>query len=421
MNKHDNSNYFLNELGSVVIGVLFSFSLVYFFGLEILGIWKKPSSCFFEISIVVILILKCISFIGWYLAIQKYNHTLPFEGILMYGYAITIAASLIMLDYLLYPSYNLATLYTIIVPFGWFLSSKNGTIIAGFWAAVLSSIVFFIKTSHINFTLFLSHSIVALIVISMVSVLLMYFKINKYKLKKSNKLLNQKILETELKAKELEQFVYTVSHDLKEPLRSLSVILDIFSTGNKDILKDDDVELLDLVKKSTLRMGNSIQAMLDYSKLGQNFDLEEVEINKVINDVIFEMDEVVEPIKPIFNINNLGVLNVYLKDFQLLFTHLIDNAIRYRKRDEVCEISISRRDIDHYAVFYITDNGIGIEDINHKRIFKIFQSLEANEKRKGIGLAHCSKIADLHKGNISVESKLGEGSTFILKISRELI
>lgn len=415
------NKFFFNELGSIVIGVFFTILVVYFAGSEIFGIWSKLDSSFIQIAFITILVIKCLSFIGWYLTIEKYYDKFEYVEILVYGYAITIAVSLGILDYLVYPKFSVSALYTLLVPFGWFITNKNGTLIAAFWAVLLLLLPYFWLESVPCYLEFINNRIAAIIVIIMVAIFLRFFKRTKVKLRDTNIVLNQKIIETELKSKELEQFVYTVSHDLKEPLRSLSVILDIFREGNKEVLKTEDVELLGLVKVSTLKMGRSIQSMIDYSKLGQDFNLEEVTVNKLVNDIIFELDDLLQKVDVKFEIGELGVSKVYLVDFKLLLSHLIENAILYRKPNQTLEISISRKDSTSYTEFYITDNGIGIEEVNHERIFKIFQSLEANETRKGLGLAHCSKIAKLHKGGISVQSGLGLGSTFIVKISNELV
>lgn len=421
MNRNKEGDFFKNELGSVVIGVIFGFLLIYFFGSEVFGIWKPVSPHFIEISFISMLVLKCFSFIGWYLALEDETIKLEYKEVLFFGYAATIAINILIVDFKVYPEYSVAALYALLVPFGWFLEAKNGSMLAAYSAVVLSISTFLFLDTDVRFYVFFIDRITALVVILMLGVFLNYFKKIKVKLGETNKSLNLKILESELKAKELEQFVYTVSNDLKEPLRALTVIIDIFMENNKDILKDEDLELLGLVKKSSFKMGRSIQSMLDYSKLGQDFNLEELQINKVLNDVLYDMNTLIKSSNVAIDVKDLGVLNVFLVDFKLLFTNIIDNAIRYRKQDEICRIAIWRTDTERFAIFHIKDNGVGIEKVNHERIFKIFQGLETQERRKGIGLAHCSKIAELHKGNISVISERDKGSVFVVKIAKNLV
>lgn len=421
MKEQAQSRYFWNIVGSVFIGIFFFSLVIYFLGAEIFYQWEKLPNIFIDTAIISILILKCLSFIGWYLALEDTKESLKYYDLLVYGYAITIAKSILMLDYMVYPNYNVAVLYTLIVPFGWFINTQKGTLAAAFWSAILCIGAYFIINDTGTFSNFFFNRMSSIVVIAMVGVFLKYFKINKLSLAKTNNTLGVKVVEVELKSKELEQYLYTVSHDLKEPLRSLSLILEIFIKNNKSKIIQDDLELLGLVKESTVKMGKSIQGILEYSKLGENFTIEKVNISKLVNDVLFRMDEEIKNKNVSFEIRDLGVLNVYLIDFQLLVEHLISNAVLYSKVGIPCEISISRKDIGDYAMFYFKDNGIGIEKVNHQRIFQIFQSLKGNSERKGIGLAHCSKIAELHQGNISVESELNEGSTFIVKIYKNII
>lgn len=415
------NNFFWNEVGSVFIGVVFSMLVIYFIGAEIFQVWEELPVDFLEVAIITILVMKCFSFIGWYLTLNKNGEGFKYYEFLAYGYAFTVAISIIMLDFIVYPDYNISVLYTLIVPFGWFLACEGGTMRSAFWSSVFCLGTYFIIEDSGDFSNFFFHRFGSLVVIVMVGVFLKYFKRNKNKLKKTNVILSQKIIEAELKSKEMEQYLYTVSHDLKEPLRSLSLILDIFIKSNKGKIIPEDLELLDLVKGSTLKMGKSIEAILDYSKLGQNFSLEKVNINKVVNDVLFKIDDEIKDLDIKFEIQELGDLTVYLSDFQLLITHLISNSILYRKEGITCEISISKKEVEGFVIFYFKDNGKGIEKVNHERIFKIFQTLKADSSRKGIGLAHCSKIAELHKGSIRVESELGKGSTFIVRISKDLL
>lgn len=419
--KNNNINkFYWNIAGSVIISIFFVYLTIYFFGTEVFPIWKKNTSGIIEFLLIITLALKCFSFVGWYLVLTKHRGKMKFNDVLVNTYTLTIVFCIVMLDVLLYPNYNLGVLYTMIVPFGWFLNSDNGTIKASLWSIFLCVISYFFIKNHGDFEVFFLNRLSSLIVIVMVGVFLKYFKLNKNKLNETNIVLSQKIIETESKSKEMEQFVYTVSHDLKEPLRSASVMLDILSNSNDSHIVEDDLELLETVKASTAKMGKSIDAILDYSKLGQSFSLDTVDINKVLNDVIFDIEPKLMTADVKIDKQELGFLNVYLSDFRILMTNLINNALFYRKYTEDCEISISREDEGNYAIFSVKDNGIGIVKENHERIFNIFQSLKSDSNKKGIGLARCRKIVERHKGDITVNSRKNNGSTFIFKIAKDL-
>ena len=164
------NKFFFNELGSVTIGVFFAILVVYFAGSEIFGIWDKLSPVFIQIAFITILVIKCISFIGWYLAIEKYYDKFAYKEILVYGYAITIAISLGILDYLVYPKFSVSALYTLLVPFGWFIANKNGTLIAAFWAVLLLLLPYFWLESVPCYLEFINNRIAAIIVIIMVAI-----------------------------------------------------------------------------------------------------------------------------------------------------------------------------------------------------------------------------------------------------------
>ena len=112
-------------------------------------------------------------------------------------------------------------------------------------------------------------------------------------------------------------------------------------------------------------------------------------------------------------------INVYEVEMRQLFQNLISNSIKFRKKDIIPIIKISAVFINNKWRFAISDNGIGIADIHYERIFFIFQRLNLEEQFEGygIGLANCKKIVELHKGEIWVESELGQGTTFYFTIS----
>ena len=110
----------------------------------------------------------------------------------------------------------------------------------------------------------------------------------------------------------------------------------------------------------------------------------------------------------------LPVINGYATELKQLFQNLITNAIKFRKKETPPAINISVQKNEGYWEFAFKDNGIGIEEKYNEKIFLIFQRLHTRTEYEGsgIGLSHCKKIVELHKGKIWVESKPGEGSTF---------
>jgi light-regulated signal transduction histidine kinase (bacteriophytochrome) len=118
--------------------------------------------------------------------------------------------------------------------------------------------------------------------------------------------------------------------------------------------------------------------------------------------------------KTTIEVGDMPVLNVCETEMRQVFQNLITNAIKFRKMDTEPKIQIRSEQIDEKWKFSVSDNGIGINSIHFERIFDIFQRLHTNDEYEGngIGLANCKQIVELHKGQIGVESTLGQGTTF---------
>jgi light-regulated signal transduction histidine kinase (bacteriophytochrome) len=223
--------------------------------------------------------------------------------------------------------------------------------------------------------------------------------------------------------KELEQFSYITSHDLQEPLRTVSNYMQVFEEDYLEQLDDNARKYLHSVNNATQRMSVLIKALLDFSRLGRNTTLTKVDIKKLIYDVMADLGTMVKTSKAAIEVTEMPQLNVYEIEMRQLFQNLIINAIKFRKKDTQPEIRISSERINEKWKFSVSDNGIGIAPVHFERVFNIFQRLQTDENYdgNGIGLANCKKIVQLHQGEIWVESIRAQGTTFhftipILKI-----
>ena len=214
--------------------------------------------------------------------------------------------------------------------------------------------------------------------------------------------------------KELEQFSYIASHDLQEPLRTVSNYMKVFEEVYLEQLDDNARKYLNSVNNATRRMSMLIKSLLDFSRLGRNTTLTEVDCKKLIYDVIADLDIMIKTSNAAIEVTEMPRLNVYEIEIRQLFQNLISNAIKFRRKDTQLEIRISSEKINEKWKFSISDNGIGIDPVHFERVFDIFQRLSTNEKYEGngIGLANCKKIVQLHQGKIWVESNPVQGSTF---------
>ncbi|WP_299685419.1 YfiR/HmsC family protein [uncultured Dokdonia sp.] len=224
-----------------------------------------------------------------------------------------------------------------------------------------------------------------------------------------------------LKNNELEQFAYIASHDLKEPLNTISSLIMLIKDDAEDTLDPTILQNLEFMDDSSTRMRALIETLLQHSKLGAMTDVETIDCNALLEDLQKDLSTVIKKNNAVFHIDQLPAVKASKVELRLVFQNLLANAMKFRKADTSPIIKITySKDADeafpdqYYHTFYVTDNGIGIPEIHQEKIFTIFQRLHADEAYEGtgIGLAHTKKIIQAHGGSISVESAPGHGSTF---------
>jgi PAS domain S-box-containing protein len=214
--------------------------------------------------------------------------------------------------------------------------------------------------------------------------------------------------------KELEQFSYLASHDLQEPLRTVTNYMKVFEEDCSESMDDTARKYLHSVKTTTERMRVLIKSLLDFSLLGRNSSAVCVDCEKLIDVVIADLDDEIKTSGAIIEVSEMPKLNLYDVEMRKLFRNLIMNAIKFQQKGNRPEIQIRAEEINNAWKFSIRDNGIGIAPKHFERVFEIFQRLNPDEEYEGtgIGLANCKKIVQLHQGEIWLESTLGQGSVF---------
>ncbi len=214
---------------------------------------------------------------------------------------------------------------------------------------------------------------------------------------------------------ELTQFAYLTSHDLQEPLRTVSNFVEVLEKRYSEVLDDDGKQYLDIVMQATKRMQSLIRGILDYSRIGRDAAQELVDVGVVIESVVDDLDSAIAESGAQLEIKPMPKVIGYEPDLRMLFGNLISNAIKFRKPGVAPEIKLDvrRMDADRWR-FSVSDNGIGISPDHQTRIFEIFNRLHTKDEfdGAGIGLAHARKIVELHGGIIFVESEVDIGSTF---------
>jgi PAS domain S-box-containing protein len=225
----------------------------------------------------------------------------------------------------------------------------------------------------------------------------------------------QNVEELNRSNKELEQFAYIASHDLQESLRMVASYTQLLSRRYKGRLDSDADEFIAFAVDGASRMQRLIQDLLAYSRVGtKGRDLVDVSSEEALQEALLNLRGAIEESGALVTHDPLpGVLADEMQLIQL-FQNLVGNAIKYQNPG-IPRIHISAiKNGEKKWTFSVQDNGLGIDPQYFERIFGMFQRLHKREEfaGTGIGLAICKKIIERHGGSITVESQVGQGSTF---------
>jgi PAS domain S-box-containing protein len=246
--------------------------------------------------------------------------------------------------------------------------------------------------------------------------------------KKAEDQLKEYSSELEFQNRELEQFAYAASHDMKEPLRKIHLYSAYVKDNRSNILDERSKDYLDRSMAAVHRMNSLIEDLLAYSRTtstAENF--EEVNLQTVVNEVISEQKDELEQKGITIEIGKLPTINGIPFQWKQLIYNLVTNSVKYGHPDRVGYILIESKTVkaseirkfgkhaenSHYQIT-VSDNGVGFEQEYAEKIFEVFQRLNnpSGAKGSGIGLALCKKIVQNHKGFIVATGKPGEGAKF---------
>ncbi|HBC88039.1 MAG TPA: hypothetical protein DCZ94_13905 [Lentisphaeria bacterium] len=234
-----------------------------------------------------------------------------------------------------------------------------------------------------------------------------------------SQLQTQKI-ELERSNRDLEKFSYAVSHDLREPLRSISGFIQLLSKryhGALDAKADHYIERLNAAAENMQVM---ITSVLEYSRISTHAEpFKLVDCNEILEHALGNLEVAINETGTRITHDNLP--SVYADFLQLLrvFQNLIANSIKFSSKNKnipVIHVGVAKK--DGFYEFYVKDNGIGIDSKYFDRIFTIFQRLhkESEFPGYGVGLAMCKRIIERHGGSIRIESEQDKGAIFYFTI-----
>ena len=235
------------------------------------------------------------------------------------------------------------------------------------------------------------------------------------------------IMETELlndslsaKNQQLDHFAYVASHDLQEPLRTVSNYLEVFQEDFPERLEGEASLYFDFINSAVERMRNLISGLLSFSRIGTSGEMEQIDLNATLSKIQDDLSILIEERNITFEIDSLPTIEGYRIEIKQLFQNLISNAIKFTDPKINPKVKISFDETDNFYNFHLQDNGIGMSNNNIGKIFDMFSRLHNSKEYggQGIGLAFCKKIVELHHGNIWVTSKPGKGSTFHFTIKK---
>lgn len=233
--------------------------------------------------------------------------------------------------------------------------------------------------------------------------------------------------ELEFRNHELQQFSWVVSHDLKEPLRKISMLIKMIR--EKYLAEDEKaLDYADRTVGAAERMSNLINDLLDYSRLSSKVSAERADLNEIVREVISDFDHLIESKGATVTTTLLPVITAVPSQLRQLFQNLLENALKFSRTDVAPTVDISAEIIaekrfdspadpnGRFCRITVADNGIGFDEVYLDKIFVIFQSLHDRHHYEGtgIGLAIAKKIIEKHNGLITATSRAGEGATFII-------
>jgi light-regulated signal transduction histidine kinase (bacteriophytochrome) len=232
--------------------------------------------------------------------------------------------------------------------------------------------------------------------------------------------LRKTLTELERRGEEMESFNYSVSHDLKEPLRTIEAFSKFVLEDYADQVDDQGRDYLQRMGKAAARLKQMIEELFTLSRIGRRPDtLHRVDIAAVVGDIVAAMQIAVQEKRATIEIED--TLSPVLADesrVEQIFGNLIANSLKFNHNEQP-RITIGQSGIEGgMAVFFVRDNGIGIDEQYHDRIFQVFQRLHRREDYEGTGagLAIVKRAVHALSGQIWLTSSAGEGATFFVAL-----
>ena len=218
---------------------------------------------------------------------------------------------------------------------------------------------------------------------------------------------------------ELDSFSYSVSHDLRAPLRAINGFTEIFLEDYGGGLGEDANYLLGEIIANSKKMGQLIDNLLDFSRLSkQQVSVSPVDIRTMVDSVIKQLTEMEPDREVIFEVEDLEVALGDRNMLRQVFVNLISNAMKYTSRKKSAHIRVGCIRQNDFCIFYVKDDGAGFDMTYYDKLFGVFQRLHSSNEfdGTGVGLAIVQKIVTKHNGKVWAEGKVEEGACFYFSL-----
>lgn len=229
----------------------------------------------------------------------------------------------------------------------------------------------------------------------------------------------QRTAQLEVTNKELEAFSYSVSHDLRAPLRHINGFVDLLNQRYHDHLPEKARHYMDTISRASRQMSKLIDELLNFSRTGRKEVKKTLlDMNRLVKEVKEEMKTATKGRKIKWDIQDLPMVSGDYNLLKLVWANLLDNAVKYTRKQKAAEITISFKEEPKKYVFCICDNGVGFDMKYAHKLFGVFQRLHtlAEFEGTGIGLANVQRIVNKHSGRVWAEAEPENGAKFYFSL-----
>ena len=237
-------------------------------------------------------------------------------------------------------------------------------------------------------------------------------------------MVQERTLELQMVNKELESFSYSVSHDLRAPLRAIHGYMSIFADEYADKFDDEARRLTTIIMNNTQKMGRLIDDLLAFSQLGRKELIRtHASMAQIVESICEEQKRLEEKREIEFVIHDLPYAFVDTVTIRQVWVNLISNAVKYTRHKPKAEIVIGARIENNEQIYFVKDNGAGFDMAYYDKLFGVFQRLHSQKEFEGtgVGLAIIQRIVNRHGGRAWAEAAVNEGATFFFALKKEPI